>query len=391
MKVICFVVTLYLCFVQLNAQNENIIFLKNPSFEGVPKISQVPEGWVDCGFPNETPVDIQPTPDFGHQPEAHQGHTYLGLVVRDNDTWEAVGQRLHQALKMGESYVFQLSLARSDEYYSFSRRSSNANTRVNYNTPTILRIWAGRQPCQKDELLAISQPITHTEWKTYQFNLNPQEDDYTFLILEAYYSGQYPLIGNLLMDEASNIVHESVAEKMLSTYKEENDNFTLPPGKEKIYGQKNKTTTTKIVPPIPKREQPPREKRQSNEKEATLETFEDLKWVLKDNGQKISFKKGKLEKGFYSYYGKTFYQNVYLHNIISALKEMPGYRIAIAVNGKSKGEIRKRTKQLLKGFEELGLRKDRFIIVDWPDVVRAEEWVWPANINDLLIRVEEKK
>ncbi len=401
MKIFCTVFFTVACFAFSSAQSESIIFLQNPSFEGLPKAGQLPEGWVNCGFPGESPADIQPNPTFGVEKPPHQGHSYLGMVVRDNDTWESVGQPLHQPLQMDKKYIFQIAMARSEQYLSFSRRSSNVNTQVNYTTPTILRIWAGKEACQKMELLALSAPITHHDWKIYQFELFPQQDDYNFLILEAYYSGQYPLIGNLLLDEASNIILKKAAKNLLPGYKAESDNFSLPPDKEQFYGQpKQERVAVNIVPPVPKEnmEEKIEEKEEEKKKEESIQpagedqlrTFEDLKWVIKENGQQITFDKGKLEKGFYGYYGRTYFQNVYLHNIISALKIMPEYRIAIAVNGPSNGMIKKRTKQLKKGFEELGLPAGNYLFVDWPDRILASQWIWPANINDLLIRVEKK-
>ncbi len=392
MRYLCITALLSIFFNLALGQNEKIIFLKNPSFEGIPKHSTLPEGWSDCGFSGESPADLHPNDNFGVTAKAFHGNTYIGLVVRDNNTWESIGQELHQALKVGKEYAFQIMLSRSETYMSFSRKPSNANMQINYNTPTILRIWASQDGCTRDELLAISKPITHEDWQRYQFMLSPQEGEYSHLILEAYYSGQYPLIGNLLIDDASNIIIASSAKKLFTNYKDEFDNYELPEGKERFYAKKETSRlSTSIVPPVA----PPAEEKEKNkeieeeEEDDVLETFEDLKWVLKENGQKISFVKGKLEKGFYKYYDRTFYQNVYVHNIISALKEMPDYRLSIAVFGKTSSDVKKKTKQLKKAFEELGLYSNRYIFVEWPDRILAKDWIWPANINDLLIRVEE--
>ena len=70
------------------------IELKNPSFEDQPAISQVPSGWTPCGFPEETPPDTHPGNAFGVKMPTNDGKTYLGMVVRDNDTWEGVTQPL---------------------------------------------------------------------------------------------------------------------------------------------------------------------------------------------------------------------------------------------------------------------------------------------------------
>lgn len=73
---------------------EGTIQLTNPSFEDVPRHSRVPRGWYDCGFPGESAPDTQPDPTFQVNKAAADGETYLGLVVRDNDTWESISQKL---------------------------------------------------------------------------------------------------------------------------------------------------------------------------------------------------------------------------------------------------------------------------------------------------------
>ena len=88
----------------LQAQEEPIK-LTNPSFEDLPHHSKPPRGWIDCGFDGETPVDVQPNGTFSVTKPAAEGNTYIGMVVRDNDTWEAVSQRLSRPLQAGQCYV----------------------------------------------------------------------------------------------------------------------------------------------------------------------------------------------------------------------------------------------------------------------------------------------
>ena len=86
---------LFCCFTLagLHAQMSeppSVIKLLNPSFEDIPRNSRAPMGWTNCGFPAETPPDVHPDPmnqfQVGMTPQ--NGSTYLGMVVRDNDTWE---------------------------------------------------------------------------------------------------------------------------------------------------------------------------------------------------------------------------------------------------------------------------------------------------------------
>jgi hypothetical protein len=86
------------------------IRLANPSFEGSPgaggEAVKLPDGWYDCGFPGESPPDVHPKEGGGAfqvTKEAFHGKTYLGLVVRDNDTWEMVSQRLSAPVQTRQS------------------------------------------------------------------------------------------------------------------------------------------------------------------------------------------------------------------------------------------------------------------------------------------------
>ena len=121
--------------------------LSNPSFEDIPRQGHPPRGWYDCGFPGETPVDVHPAAIsaedtanfFGVDNRPHDGNTYLGMVVRDNDTYEAVSQRFTSGrLEAGTCYTFSVYLARETGYFSASK--ANDLRTVNYDTPTKLRI-----------------------------------------------------------------------------------------------------------------------------------------------------------------------------------------------------------------------------------------------------------
>jgi hypothetical protein len=199
---------LFIAFLCLNftfVKSQDIIHLKNPSFEDIPRASRPPKFWKDCGFPNESAPDTQPSGEFSVSRPAIHGNTYLGLVVRDNDTWEAVGQKLERPLKKGKVYQFSIKICRSDLYISLSRRN---NQQVNYITPATLRIIGSDSYEQKKaEILWTSPKIDAQEWQEYTCILQPTQD-HEYLILEAYYDPitEYTYNGNILLDDCSPLV-----------------------------------------------------------------------------------------------------------------------------------------------------------------------------------------
>lgn len=193
----------------LNAQMSeppSTIKLLNPSFEDIPRNSRAPMGWTDCGFPAESPPDVHPDPmnqfQVGMMPQ--DGSTYLGMVVRDNDTWESVGQELSEPFVANQCYDFRIHLARSRVYLSQSRVSNRA---ANYVTPTKLRIFAGYDYCDRLELIGETPVVSNYKWKEYAIKLTPSQE-YTHVVFEVFYKTPtlIPYNGNLILDNASVIV-----------------------------------------------------------------------------------------------------------------------------------------------------------------------------------------
>lgn len=186
----------------LNGQKN--ISLKNPSFEANPVMGDVPSNWKNCGFPGETPPDVQPCGAFEVTASASNGETYLGMVARDNDTWEKVGTKLSSKMEAGAVYEFKIELCKSATYQSASRLTGKP---MNFITPIVLRIFGGNSYCEKEQLLGLSPPIDHTDWSTYRFTLSPQQK-FSHLLLEAYYVNAQGEAygGNILVDNASDLV-----------------------------------------------------------------------------------------------------------------------------------------------------------------------------------------
>ena len=189
---------------QLPAQFDTIR-LVNPSFEGQPQASKPPFGWLDCGFKGQTPPDVQPSGTFSVTRPAYNGNTYLGMVVRNDDTYERVSQKLSKPLKKGDCYDFSIYLCRSDVYVS---PDPPQPTSQNYTTPAVLRIWGCSGYCSQKEMLAASDPVTGSNWTRFDFKLSPQNGTYYYIELEAFYKTPvlFPYNGNILVDHASDIV-----------------------------------------------------------------------------------------------------------------------------------------------------------------------------------------
>ncbi len=186
------------------AQAQAVFELVNPSFEiNDPEAGVPPSGWIDLGLKTDTPPDRQPG-RFEVILPAQDGRLYVGMVVRENNTWEGLGQKLKGFLKRDSTYTFSVYLTRSQKYISATKASTMP---INFNAPTILKIWGYNTVTQQDELLAESSAVSHSEWTKYSFTLTPTVADFDELDLMAYYApGFEKKNGNLLMDNCSAIV-----------------------------------------------------------------------------------------------------------------------------------------------------------------------------------------
>ena len=201
------------------SDKKDVIMLANPSFEDTPHTGQNAgssiSGWYDCGkemFPGETPPDIQPSPDpsslfFSVTTRPYDGATYLGMVVRENDSWESVSQRLSKPLEPGNCYEFSLYLCKSETYMSQKASYGYDPNIYPFTTPIQLRIWGGKTFCSKMELLHSTALVRNTQWARYQVRLDPKQM-VNYIMLEAFYETPtlFPYNGNILVDNISSIV-----------------------------------------------------------------------------------------------------------------------------------------------------------------------------------------
>lgn len=245
------IIALVVMSLPLVAQSSgDTIKLTNPSFEDVPHAgteTSYIRGWQDCGasfFRGETPPDIHNGLDpmtkspmslyFGVNKKSSDGNTFLGFVVRENETYESVSQRLSRPLEAGFCYTFSIDLSKSSTYISPYPESAASQY---YTKPVVLRIYGGVSSCSKRELLAESTAIDHDEWKTYTFEFKPSQE-HRYIVISSFYKvpNLFPYNGNLLLDNASAIVK------------------TTCPGEEPIIDEepKEEEPTIAATPPTPK-------------------------------------------------------------------------------------------------------------------------------------------
>jgi hypothetical protein len=158
--------------------------------------------WRNCGFKGESPFDVHPNGLFGVNVLAYEGEHFVGMVVRDNGTWETMGQKLNTQLRGDTCYALSFYAMCSPIYQSYSRKTGEP---VNFNQPVRLRVWGGSKMCQTTDLLTVTQPITHRYWSAHTIYFKPQRKT-RFLRFDVFYTeGVSFYNGNILIDKFSDI------------------------------------------------------------------------------------------------------------------------------------------------------------------------------------------
>lgn len=193
---------------------QDTIFIKNKSFEGRLEMDNNPTAfnlkyWRDCGYTRyfkkghyESPPDIHPNNFHGVKMEASDGKTYIGLVVRDINTWEAISQKLDNPLMANQCYEFTIELAKSPVFKNMSRKY---NEEADFLTNAKFRMWGSIDECSESQLLAESPLIYFNYWQPFKFTIKPNQQ-YHYITIEAIYENANvkPYNGHILVDNMSD-------------------------------------------------------------------------------------------------------------------------------------------------------------------------------------------
>lgn len=192
-----------MCVMYSLAAQSTVIQWSNPSFEDVPGPGRPPLGWYFCGPPEETPPDVQPVELLGVTKKAVHGKTYAGLVVRDNETQETLGQNLDQPILEGNCYLLRFYACMSEIFSSVSRLTREPSE---FSHAVKLQIWGGQQHCDRKFLLAETEPVTENFWQIFHVFFNPPADCDQLFLTAAFNDAADPYNGHILIDNLSPIV-----------------------------------------------------------------------------------------------------------------------------------------------------------------------------------------
>jgi hypothetical protein len=178
-----------LFFILTGYTSHSQIIIDNTSFEGTPADATMPAGWF-AGSEGTTP-DILPG-YWGVYNEPEDGDSYVGMITRQDGSYESISQRLGGTVEQGSCYSMSLYLAFSDNY-------------TGYNNPIHLRVWISDKKNKRQQLVFTSPKIKSEDWKKYSFDFTPETDKY-YIILEAFIN-EKPTShkGNILIDKISPI------------------------------------------------------------------------------------------------------------------------------------------------------------------------------------------
>ncbi|MFK7774636.1 MAG: hypothetical protein AB8F94_21035 [Saprospiraceae bacterium] len=353
----------------LYAQKE-VIYLINPSFEGMSILYSVPGGWKDCGeefFPKETPPDIHPmaSEPFGvNQKPAHKS-TYLGLVVRETGSWESISQQLVKPMQANQCYAFRIKMCRSEKYKSALRGTridpskTKRSTRkikggrittktmereeINFTDPVVLRIWGGDGTCDKKQLLAVSPLIKNKEWADYIFKIQ-SDANYQSLTLEAFDGDEIVKFpnGNILLDDASPLIPIDcdLSEEELKQIDIGGYDLTL----------------------------------------ATINTAEDLEWFVLHSSFRLGF---TFENKFTEKAKKDF------RIILAAMKKFPNQKLIFLLDGRDRWTKKQRIETVLNQLTLADFPNSECIGRMIKRKEKKEEWLIKGN--GIFIKIIPKK
>ncbi|MCB0824261.1 MAG: gliding motility-associated C-terminal domain-containing protein [Bacteroidales bacterium] len=165
-------------------------YLSNPSFEGTILMIGPPPGWSVCNYLSSP--NVQPGKYDVFLPPS-DGITYLGMLARDDGSWEDIQAPFEIPLSKDSCYIFRIDLAYW-QYLSFTTAQ-----------PAILKVYGSDAECVKTNLIWTSPAVDTTDWKTYEFTVHNPEFDIYYLIIDIYYPtpgyyDAYMVLDNIRID-----------------------------------------------------------------------------------------------------------------------------------------------------------------------------------------------
>jgi len=186
----------------LEVYGQNIIM--NGGFEtGTAGASSLPMHWYNCGSKGYTPPNLHNSKlennIFDVKTMAVEGHQFVSLVVRKDQSLECIGQRLKSILQKDSTYSLDLQLNLSETFNS--RIDLNSKNETSFSMAADLEIYAINTSGQYI-LLDVYTDINNHTWKNYNTTFKAGEN---FVALEFRTYFQFdqllPYNGHLLIDQ----------------------------------------------------------------------------------------------------------------------------------------------------------------------------------------------
>jgi hypothetical protein len=210
MKIRCLFLVLFCAFAMI-LSSQTIIPIINGDFEvGLPNSGTLAKNWIDFGDKARTPPDLhgKSTNLFKCSTKSFSGKQFVGLVTRSDFTTEAIGQKLDSPMLVGHNYSISLCMATAENYQSLDVQNMEL---ANYTAPVILRIWGAKSKDMEDGiLLASSESLFKSDWKTVDFLLKIKEFDCNWIVFQVWYpTNSKATTGNILLDKISDLTDVS--------------------------------------------------------------------------------------------------------------------------------------------------------------------------------------
>lgn len=212
-KLIATFLFLTICAINTVLLSQQIVEFTNSDFNGEAKkgisFGKPLVEWSNMSsllFPEETSYDIQPG-FWNVSTKPKFGATYIGMVTRQNGSYESIGQKLSKPLEKNTEYMFSIHVSTSPDYESKTRE--NLDEISKFDNPALFRVIGKKIKSNDYELLYESVPITNINWKKLEIAFTPSIE-LDLIILEAYHVDKdKPQNGNILID-AINLDLENV-------------------------------------------------------------------------------------------------------------------------------------------------------------------------------------
>jgi len=186
--------------------DSSVNLITNPSFEGKSQIGNVFEphilpGWEDCGaiqFSQNTPFDVHGvrTNFWGVTRAPSHGSTFIGLVTREDGSYESVMQKPKEKLVHSSLYYLQFDIALDNNYES--RTITHRHSAQSFTAKVNVELWLGDQACEGEQLIYRSDESEFLSWQTHKLVFRP-EKSYDYLIIKATHLDS-PANGHILLD-----------------------------------------------------------------------------------------------------------------------------------------------------------------------------------------------